>query len=369
MSKRKVYSMLIGWMLTLTSVGQVMVNFSPAVNGLTLDGLALATINNTTGNTLTVYVLVSVKTGTGNNVVSVKTSPFQLRPGNNLVDRVAFANGLYAFADNNIGYYLKQSRRFLEGEYEYCYEVNLVDNKNTGIPDYFENCFTQSIQPFTPLFLVNPDDGDQLCNTRPVFNWQPPMPLLAEMRFRLQLVELKNKQTGIEALTYNTPVIYQENIVGNILMYPPAAPALAEGSKYAWQVTAYTPGVIITKSEIWTFTAGCDSVKKPVEGQSYRELKTGGNGGYLIVQDGVLRFSLNNPYQAGKLNYSIENLSAPGVTVKHLPVLNVNPGINKYDLDLGENSLFKEGEEYLLKVYLPSTEIMTLRFIYKNDSK
>ncbi|WP_315820232.1 hypothetical protein [Paraflavitalea speifideaquila] len=133
-----------------------------------------------------------------------------------------------------------------------------------------------------------------------------------------------------------------------------------------WQVTAYTGTSIITKSEIWAFTIRCEEEKKKEEKDSYRELKEVPDGSFYIANR-VLRFSCTNAYAATRLNYSIVNLAQPDAFVKQLPELQLNAGLNKYDLDLSSLNGFKEGQQYLLKVALPNGRIGSLRFIYKDE--
>ena len=344
---------------------QVVVNFSPAVYGQSLDGLAYAQIINSSPGNLLAKVTMRVRQG-NMNVVTVITAPFQLHPGANEINKSAYSTARFAFGNNNYGLTASQTGKFLEGEYEYCFEVDVSASKDPRLPPVFENCFTQQLQPRTPLLLINPVDGDEICNRRPQFIWQPPMPLPADARFRLVLTEVKEKQDIVEAITYNPPVINQANIPGNTLFYPSNAPELKEGQKYAWQVIVYVAKTILSRSEVWTFTHKCQDPKKEVTTDSYRELKES-DGGDFYIADTWLRFSLNNPYAAGDLNYSIAAMDEPGKPIKGMPNLKLLPGINKYDIDLSENKGFKAGKEYLLIVSLLNNRNMRLRFIYKNE--
>ncbi len=229
----------------------------------------------------------------------------------------------------------------------------------------FENCFVSKIQPLTPLLLIDPVDGDELCNKRPNFLWQPPMPLPASAKFRLIVTEVKEKQDIAEALGYNLPVINQANLFGNNLLYPSNAPDLKEGQTYTWQVIVYTPKTILSKSELWTFKIKCNEKKPELNTDSYRELKETDDGNFYVANKS-LRFSFNNAYNSGELSYSIENLSDSRSAIMNLPKLKMYAGLNKCDLDLSEYRAFKNGQEYLLKVKLINRELR-LRFIYKDE--
>jgi len=344
---------------------QISFNFSPAIYGQTIDGLVYVQIINSSDLDLKGFVTIKVHEISGQDVVSIRTTSFLIRQGANNISREAFSNARFIFGRNNFGSVLNETGRFPEGEYEYCFEADISESKQSQLPPFFENCFVSKIQPLTPLLLIDPADGDELCNKRPNFLWQPPMPLPASARFRLMLTEVKEKQDIAEALVYNIPVINQGNLFGNNLLYPSNAPDLKEGYTYAWQVTVYTDKTILSKSEIWTLKIKCDEKKPEINNDSYRELKETDDGNFYIAGR-VLRFSFNNAYSSGQLNYSIENLSDHRSEIKNLPRLKMYPGLNKYDLDLSEYRSFKDGQEYLLKVKLINRELR-LRFIYKDE--
>jgi hypothetical protein len=353
----------------LSASAQVTVQFVPAVYGQDVQGLAFAQLHSTSSSSMRVAVSIRVKEIGGGDVLRLKTTGFVLKPGPNQIDRRAFSNAVFSFSGNYHGGITRQSGKFPEGEYEYCFEVEVLETKDPGVLPLYEQCFMHQLQPLTPLLLINPIDGDELCNKRPDLTWQPPMPLPADARFRVVLAEIKEKQDPIEALTYNQPLINQAEVHINHLPFPVNIPELKEGSRYAWQVTVYSRNqkAILKKSEIWTFTVRCsDAAKEPVA-DSYRELKDAEDGDFYIAKN-FLRFSLNNPYGAGTLAYSIECLSDPSLEVKNLPQLRLSPGLNKYDIDLAGNRSFKDGKEYLLKVYLPNNRQLKLRFIYKHET-
>jgi hypothetical protein len=342
------------------------VAFSPIVYGHTLDGLVYAQIVNSYQGDLKAKLTIRVREMRGADVVTIKTPSFIIRPGVNPINKAAYSAARFVFGNNNFGLTVSQAGRFLEGEYEYCFIVDISESKNTSLPPIFENCFIQQLQPRTPLLLINPVDGDEFCNKHPQFMWQPPQPLPRDARFRFQLTEVKEKQDIVEAITYNLPIVNQANIMGNSLFYPMNAPELKENHKYAWQVIVYAAKTILARSEVWTFTYKCTEPQKEIVTDSYRELKETDDGNFYVANS-WLRFSFNNPYAAGGLSYSIASMSKASSPIKGLPALKMQPGLNKYDIDLTELRAFKPGEEYVLKVYLSNNRVMSLRFIYKSE--
>lgn len=363
MLKKSVYTLLILLLLQLVGYAQVSVSFSPAIYGQTVEGLAFAQINSTLASDIRVALSVEVKQNQ-QRVARLTTAAFNVRPGMNVIDRAAFSAGRFSFGTTYAGSIARESGRFPEGEYEYCYELEVVEAKGMTLPPFFEQCFAHQLQPLTPLLLIIPVDEDESCNKRPNFSWQPPVPLSVDARFRLVLVELKEGQDVAEAVAYNQPLINQANIITNNLNYPVYLPELKEGASYAWQVTVYTDKTILKKSEIWRFTIKCNERQAPVITDSYRELKDGEDGNYYVTEQ-MLKFSFTNPYKASPLHYAIVCTSDPKVTVKNLPQLWAQPGLNKYEIDLSENNTLKEGKEYLLRIFLPNNRPLQLRFMYK----
>ncbi len=367
MKKLLYISYLLGILLTgKNSWSQVAINFNPAIHGQSLEGLSFVQLSNSYPQDAYCRVTIKIREMQAGNVVSMSTPLFLLRRGNNIIDRTAFSQSRFAFGNNRHGLTLNQSGRFLEGEYEYCFEVDLSESKIPGVAPYFENCFMHDLQPFTPLLLINPVDGDENCNTRPHFIWQPPMPMPADGRFRLVLVELKEKQDIIEAINFNIPIINQANIPVNQLAYPNSTPELKAGKKYAWQVILYSDVTILKKSEVWTYTVKCEEEKQQPSTDSYREMKENQESNFYVANK-IVRFSFHNPYNGGDLNYSIASLTNPSVTIKNLPKLSLQPGLNKYDVDLTENRDFRNGQEYELTVRLVNGRKLMIRFIYKNE--
>jgi hypothetical protein len=344
-------------------LGQVLINFTPAVNGQSLDGIAYALLNNQSTNELNLKLTVKVRNLTSGQVVTIRVPEFTIGRGVNPINRLAFSRATIIFGNNKEAEVLRQTQRFPEGEYEYCFQADATIAKSTTPAGYFENCFIHLLQPTTPLLLINPIDGDKLCQKRPVFNWQPPMPIIPGLRYRMILVQVHSDQTAAEAVIANIPVINQMNLTANMLLYPVHSPELGEGKKYAWQVIAYSMQTVLTKSEIWTFTVECDKEKEVADGDSYREVNAGNDGSFYVANK-YLRFSFTNPYNTGVLNYSIKSFSEPDKTVKRLPVLKMQTGLNKYVLDFTNNRFFKDGEQYQLEIMSGDGKLYTLRFVY-----
>jgi hypothetical protein len=259
------------------------------------------------------------------------------------------------------GNYLRQTGAFPETELEYCFKLEVTSKNNTG--DVFENCFPGSNIITSPLELTSPDNLDQFCNKRPMFSWQPPMPLKAGVSFAIKLVEIKEGQTAAEAVLNNTPLIYQSAVKGFRISYPSSVPDLKDDKSYAWQVTADNSGRQ-SLSEIWKFSIQCDKQKK--DSGSYRELKPEDDGGFLSTGSS-LRFAVYNSYVPGGLHYEISDLENPDKKFKKLPSVELQKGENNIQIDLNKIPGMQDDNEYLLLVTLPDGKKVSVRFKYDDS--
>ncbi|GAA0561175.1 hypothetical protein [Chitinophaga japonensis] len=361
---KRIFVSLLILILSGTLHAQVTISYQPALNGQTLDGLSFVQVINSGSAGLKGELRIAVNDGSGASVVSILVPQVTVYPGVTNLNKGIFANSTLRFGESPAAALLNQTGRFPEGEYEYCFELTLAGYKPGGTPEIYENCFQHMLQPTTPLLLVDPYDGSEICNRRPNFSWQPPMPLQADMRYRIVVVPVKEKQDPAEALANNTPVINQAGLRQFNLIYPVQSPDLQQEQVYAWQVTAHSGRTLITQSEIWTFTIHCeDSIPGNPE-SSYRELKPGSDRNFYIA-GGVLRFSFHNDYKAGKLDYEIVDLADPGKVIRKLPRINMQHGLNKVNLPLSRMGAFEDGSQYLLKVKNVANQELTLRFVYQ----
>jgi hypothetical protein len=350
-----------------TSSSQLIINFNAAIYGQTLDGLSNVQITNSSHEDVRAKISIHVREMGNGNVLSAVIPFVLLRQGINNIDRNSFSTGRLQFSNNYYGTTLSQSGKLPEGDYEYCFQVEITDSKANWPNSFFENCFDLQLQPMTPLMLIDPVDGEESCNTRPDFLWQLPMPFPQNAKCRLVLCEVSEKQDLAEAINYNLPIISQGNIAGNQLRFPGNIPELQREKLYAWQVILYSDKTILKTSEIWSYKVKCGENKVLPNTDSYRELKETDDGNFYIANQ-VLRFSFNNPYNNGKLEYTITKVTDPQTAIKDLPSLKLLTGLNKFDIDLSENKSFINGNEYLLTVTLINNRKLTLRFIYKSNN-
>ncbi|WP_126243470.1 DUF928 domain-containing protein [Chitinophaga rhizosphaerae] len=363
---KRYFSMLLLLVFPALVHAQLTVNFMPEVQGRTLEGVMSAKLMNSQQRR-SCYMVVRITVAGGGLVAEAKTPAFDIQPGMNLLPQQAAYNAAWKFGSGKVAVVVKQSHQFPEGEYEYCFE--LYENVK-GAPGELvaDQCFNYDLQPLSPLMLTEPYEGDQICEKRPPLFWQPLLPAIPGMEYRLLLVEVKPGQARAEALHYNMPVIRQAGIQAPMLLYPPLSRELIEGKKYAWQVTAVRNDMVLARSEVWDFTVKCeDSVaKRPVD--SYRSIDDLAKGNFYIAE-GNIHFAIDNPHNGQPLEYSIVSISAPNAKLKKLPKLTLATGRNHILIDLERVKGMTDGHYYLLSVRMPGGETKQLRFLYKTENE
>lgn len=349
-------------LVVLVSNAQINVLFQPGVNGNTVAGLVKVQFVNAYSSPQAGSLLAVVKLD-GRDILKMRTPSFTIPTGNSSLPPSAAQGISFQYADNPVAAVVRQSGIFPDGEYEYCFTFEGIKYNNSS--DEF--CFPNTIQNSTPVVLINPIDGDQLCDTRPSFSWQPPIPIQPGTRFKIQLAELLKDENPAAALLRKNPVFQQDNLTTTIFPFPNNIPALKEGRRYVWQVIAYSP-VSLSRTEIWEFSIQCNDALPDSAFFSYRELKQVETGDFYLAVE-VLRIYFNNPYNAGILNYQIVNVDKPNQPVKGLPKLQVKQGMNYFNIPLLGNRFFREGNQYRLKVTLADGQALTLTFNYQTNNK
>lgn len=348
--------------LCLSARSQVLLQFNPAIDGTTLDRIGNVHIQSNLPYTVEARLQITVtRSGGGGALVKVVTPTFFLRSGLNFPGPQVIGSSQFTFQQSAAGQSLAQTRRFYDGEYEYCFELSLLNSKSTN--DFFENCFNYSVQVMTPLLLVDPYDLEKTCNRRPNLLWQPVLPMQPDMTYTLILSEENIGQTKAEAINFNKALLFQSGIAGNSLTYPPQAPELDSNRTFAWQVWGIRNNAIVTKSEIWEFMISCSGDSTHTDKDSYREIGENVDASSYIAK-GMLHFSYYNSYGPYHLNYSIVDLSKQNKVVKNLPDLTAIHGYNKYDVDLTDLGNMNVGDQYLLNMKTVDGKTLQLKFVY-----
>lgn len=360
--KYGLFLLLCVFSLTRTAA-QVQINFQPSIHGRSLEGLTFFQVNNLTNISFSASLRITIQEEKSGKVAELTARNVVVQKGLNSYTRFPQGTVSAVFGRSSLASILQQTGKLAEGDYEYCFELTPTEVK-PGLLEMYEQCFQVALQPRLPLLLVDPVDEEKICNQRPSFLWQPPMPADLNARYRILVAEVKARQTPVEALSFNLPLINISDLREPRLNFPAHLPSLDTGKTYVWQVYYSVNNMLLIKSEIWTFRIDCEEPQAKVADDSYRELKESGEGDYYIA-DAYLKFAVTNFYNEGNLQYSIADLGEPTKTISKLPKFKLLAGLNKYQLNLSEYRDFKPGGHYLLTVFMPNGQRMYLRFTYQ----
>ncbi|SFM67516.1 hypothetical protein SAMN05428949_0395 [Chitinophaga sp. YR627] len=344
---------------------QITFSFMPEIQGRTVENIYKVRIGNP-GNRQTVNLVINVTEAKSGAVVSIRTAPFELMPGMNTVPPGAVYNAAVSFGSSKVATVVSQSGFFPEGDYDYCFQLYEGGNHNGGPID--EQCFSYNLQPFSTMQLIQPYDADKICDKRPTFSWQPLIPAINGLMYRLLLVEVREGQQRAEALRMNLAIINQRQIPLPILIYPSLANQLEEGKKYAWQVSAYKNELLLAESEMWDFTVECEKTPEETKPGAFRNLEDLAKGNFYIARGQIL-FAFNNSYAETKLQYTITCLTKQDQQLKKLPEVKVSRGLNQVVIEVSGKNGFVDGNFYIMDVKLPSGEQRQLRFVYKQPEE
>ncbi|WP_207428881.1 DUF928 domain-containing protein [Pedobacter sp. SYSU D00535] len=362
---RRILITLVLLLVCRSAFSQLNFQFVPEIHGRNIEGLLNAKISNAVARRA-VSLTVTVSERTKGRVLSLKTAAFNLPVGTNTIPVNAVRSAKIQFASSGIANRMRQSGLLPEGDYEFCY--TLTPEQGYYDPEVpLEQCFDAELTPFAPLTLVEPYNQDKVCETRPLFSWQPSFPHVQGGTYQLLLVELRGDQKGPEALNYNLPLISQSNMINPVMPYPASFRELQPGKRYAWQVSIYKNQTVLNRSEVWEFTVDCrDTVTDTkLNYDGFRDIEDLAQGNFYVA-DGYLQFGLTNSYGEQNLKYEIDCISDPELKVKSLPALKLERGKNRIVIDLRSKRAFKHDYYYILKVWLPNGSVKSLRFVFKD---
>lgn len=347
-------------LVSLNLSAQVVIQYIPALYGRTVDGMFSARFTNTYGEPKTVQLMMSIDDEKSGRVCTIRIASIRLLQGNNTISGGSAKSAVIQFSESPVASLAKQTGYLPGSSYTYCFE--LTDTKSGEVLG--EQCFDADIQATANFSLISPYDYETVCDARPMFNWQPLVPAIPGIYYQLMLCEVKQKQSGIEALNFNLPLVNQTGIGMPLLVYPSNVLPLVKGTKYAWQVIAYRDKVILQRSDVWEFEYKCQDSTPPIPDYGYRSIEDLAKGNFYIAK-GSIRFSLHNPYGKQPLYYDITDLAQPDNRIRHLPKLQVQTGTNNILIDISDNRSFADGNFYQLNIKMPNGISKKLRFQYK----
>ncbi|HEY3250870.1 MAG TPA: hypothetical protein VGK25_07100, partial [Ignavibacteria bacterium] len=265
----KIKILIISFLSLLLSIPasaqQVIVNLKvPPPNKLGVTDLWNLTLNNTTENTLRVYLEGTVDEATDGRILEARSKVFELNRGMKLITASNVSGVDITYKNNKYKEAIIRTGNAPPGNYQFCVYVKLEDGVEAG-----SDCKSQSIMNLSPPALVSPTDGLSLPEPYPAFSWMPPAPITPgqNISYSIKLAELYNNESIESAIKRSGYEV--RNLLQNFYQYPVSASFLEKGKNYVWQISAYTNGNLAGKSEIWKFSYG---EKNIVKQPTYKDL-------------------------------------------------------------------------------------------------
>lgn len=250
------------------------------------------------------------------------------------------------------------------GSYVICIELySAIENQLVS-----ETCTEIDITIQNPPQLVSPGDADSIKETQPIFTWIPPSPIRSNKKvlYDFRLVEIKGNQSAESAYFVNQAIFNVDRIPMPILSYPGHGEKLEIGKSYAWSVVAYVDTKPIPAEEIWYFTV-IEEPKKDKTPKLYAQVTTKLDAGFMVVDDGIMRFSYNTRYHGEIVDYQLnskqeQRRKKDEITAVLIPM----DGENLYEIDL--RCLLKETGHYTLELVNSKKVKFYLKFYYDKES-
>src|SRR5664279_1741945 len=177
-------------------------------------------ITNTEKFSVSAHISLMMTSQSGQQILSAKTVTYSFPPGNSMLNASNLAPIQYAIATTDWILDANQNGFLPPGIFQICYTLTPDDGHHLSS---VQQCNTISIEPLSPPRLIAPEDQSKLdTNSIPQFIWIPPGPLnlFSNLTYDLYLVQVDSFQTPAEAVQMNIPILYQQNISGNNLLYP-----------------------------------------------------------------------------------------------------------------------------------------------------
>lgn len=352
---------------TLYVKGQVnIINISVQPFNVTPEALLNVNIMNN-GEEKQVRIITQLYNSSNVALLSIKSGVFKLNKGLNSGSiggrRVESAE----FSSSSQASYLKTTHNLASGRYKVC-SVLTIENDPEKIDDFCEELEADFNQY---LYLVNPFDKDTVESKNPILSWthSEPFSILSQGEFyRMIVSEIKNDQSAEEAITVNSPVMVKSYLKEHQLVYPYDAKELKSGSKYAWAVQKISDGVVINKTEAWTFFT-----KRIIDVKSlkYVNLRSELDGSFYEAFDGFVYFKFSEEYKtSGQLKFILTNdksqIVEAGIKRDGSPgegAIIKNTGTNLFELNMNnkknKSGFYKlevkneKNESFYLKIFLP----------------
>lgn len=361
MKKMTKYLAILFFGISGNAIAQISI-LNTNLNSLNITASSLTQVNIMNGSNQELQVIMEAKlmNSANENILTVKTLPFNLAVGMNYGMNLNHSLQSTILGNTDQARYVSTTHTLPSGNFKYCVSV-LSTSENEG-DDYCED-IVSDISSF--LNLIYPYDKDSIDTKNPVLNWTHSEPfniLSPGDHFKLVLVELKNDQNAESGVSVNLPIYTKDFMNTHQVLYPYDATLLKEGQRYGWQVQKISNGTIIDKTESWEFTL---IKEKIIPDHKYVGLKKKLDASYYLCTNEKIFFKFQESYSGGELKFRIinekmEELKPELKNEKDENWTIKNNGANYFELDLSDLNL-KKGF-YELHVFDSKEEKYVLKF-------
>jgi len=217
-------------------------------------------IENTTSEDLEMYLEVTVTEEFLGEIFRVSSGVFTLGPGIPEYINPSQLEPIYVDYDQKYKEYVTDvvtaTGSLPAGAYTICVTAYKPDDQVCG-----NECIPQEIAHPSPPELIYPSDQSVVTEDLPLFSWLPPMPSAGRVKYTVNIVEILDGQTPVEAMESNFRWFIQSVEDITSLQYPLTDRKFTYGTKYAWLVEALMGPAIIDRdinpviaSPVWSFT-------------------------------------------------------------------------------------------------------------------
>lgn len=207
----------------------------PPSNTLNASYLWKATLNNSSGKSMNIFLEGYADEEKDGRIVEGKTNIFVMPAGSRDYKYEDFKKGTINWIIKKYEEILLRTENAPAGTYTICMTAKNEMDEIVAI----ENCCVQTIVTPTvqEINLISPEDHAQIKDENPVFSWTPQVPLPKErFNYELKIVEIVGNQSPKNAIKDRNIFYSNKDISTTQFQYPIFAPKFNKGKKYAWNI-------------------------------------------------------------------------------------------------------------------------------------
>lgn len=258
------------------------------------------------------------------------------------------------------------------GNFSVC--ISFYRHEHDAVNQIAEECDFIEVEPLGPPQLTLPWNESEELQKTPAFSWLPPTPagFFNLLNYDLDVAEILPGQSAADAIQQNIPLLHQVNIIPVSFLYPLSAPALEYDKQYAWRITAKNNGVVVSRSEIWSFTLKQELTKTIIKSNNlpYAKLVNSDQPGYSMQLD-YLKFEYNNEANDSTWNISVHDITSSSMDTISMrwDTVQIKYGQNLVNLDLQKADSFIPGHFYLMVLQNNWGQTWRLKFEFRRSKE